>query len=361
MPPLRRDVKARHSFCPGRSGGSWKKKRIRAERGVEKMDLFSWLQEAKPMSDSSNGLIYHYTSLEILELFLKFDGDFWCTQFCSLNDRTEMTMGATVAAGYFKIHYGWTVEKCLWFRKLYEDFVFRNMAIMPWVFSFSRARDSLYQWGMYTNRAKGGVAVGFDRRWLIDLIDRRPCQYSAAANMTGTLCKYQLYDLRLLPCLYVRSDSEKIEELMALSFEGCENEISRLSELAPGDRISDEDVLRVMSAILNFSPIIKHESFIHEEEERLVLYPKTRNLVDVELKGGKPRWRSYISEAIKIHNDKGEFGKDQLREFRHLIKEIMISPHGDQQSLLMNVGFLRIKAGIEKCLLSRSDSPYDGR
>ena len=28
--------KERHSFCPGRSGGSWKRKRIRAERGGEK-------------------------------------------------------------------------------------------------------------------------------------------------------------------------------------------------------------------------------------------------------------------------------------------------------------------------------------
>ena len=104
------------------------------------------------------------------------------------------------------------------------------------------------------------------------------------------------------------------------------------------------------------SSVIKHEAFKNEKEVRLVLLPMTKSLSDCELIGGKPRWKTYVCETRKegICNPK-------RRALRGMIKEVMISPHGDADMLWTTARFLLDKYDMIWCKLEKSALPYNAR
>lgn len=323
------------------------------------MSMFDFLFRKIPEYFDESAILYHYTSVDVLNKFLEDDGDFYCTHFLTLNDSSEMLMGMSVVEAYLKEKFKWSDMKCAWFRENYNLLVRSGDIVVPWVMSFSRDRDSLNQWGMYTNRKTGGVAVGFQMGLLWNEIDRLPgCYSKAALTSKGEKAhsKDKAFELRLLPCLYAESDSEIIIELLDQILLPHAAVFERIGECRAINEVFDHDFTKAIFSVLEVSSIIKHEAFKNEKEIRLVLLPMTKKMLDCEIIGGKPRWKTYVSKTRKEG-----IGNPKRQVLRGMIKDIVISPHGDIEMIATVVRCLLNKYDMTWCSVGKSALPYNGR
>ena len=247
--------------------------------------------------------------------------------------------------------------KCAWFRENYNVLVRSGEIVTPWVMSFSCEKDSLNQWGMYTDRERGGVAVGFDVEQLGSAIDRWPgCYSKEALTSDGEKGADKKFELRLLPCLYAETDEKLIQELFDMRLKPHADVFRRIGEASAAQEISADDFTCAIIPILEVSAIIKHEAFRNEKEVRLVLLPMTKSLSDCGLIGGKPRWKTHVYETRKEGH-----GNLKRKPLRGMIKEVVISPHGDTDMLWTTARFLLDKYEMSWCTLEKSSLPYNGR
>lgn len=328
-------------------------------RGEEKnkMTIYDFLWERRKELLKGEGLLYHYTSLGTFEKLLEDDGDFYCTNALMLNDDSELVSGLDIIQKHLKEKFGWTEDRMRWFAVGYRKLIAEGAIVLPWIMSFSRAKDSLTQWGMYTDRQKGGVSIGLRRDSLWDAIDRLPGRYSKVAiDSDSNGSSKSAFILRLLPCLYAETDQELINELFEFRGTQSQDVFKRIGRVAHSEDIDPRDFQVALMTILEVAVLVKHEAFRNEQEERLVLLPKTNVLQDCKILGGKPRWQTYIAETRK----EGE-GKASLKFLRGMFQEVMISPHGDRQSLWLTTRFLLEKYGMNFCELKCSELPYNGR
>ena len=324
------------------------------------MTMFDFLCQKMPENFEEKVVLYHYTSIDVLNKFLEDDGDFYCTHFGVLNDSSEMIMGLSIAENYFRKRFKWPELKCAWFRKNYNLLVRSGNIVVPWVMSFSRERDSLTQWGMYTNRKTGGVAVGFEMGLLWNEMDRLPgCYSKVALTANGKKGDIQdrAFELRLLPCLYAEKDEKLIEELFQEFLLPHETAFRKIGDVTSIKEINPSDFATAIFSILEVSSIIKHDAFKNEKEIRLVLLPMTKSLADCELIGGKPRWKTYVCETRK----EGDGMKVTRKALRGMIKEIVVSPHGDTDMLWTTARCLMDKYDMSWCKLKKSALPYSAR
>ena len=202
--------------------------------------------------DSLPSVLYHYTTAEVLDKVLAEKGDLRCTYFRDLNDSAEFWTGYDYFVNYCKRKdIGDEGVKVLcslkdkW-NKLQELYV-----EAPWVISFSTEKDSLYQWVAYTDKKKGGVAIGFDRAKLEDAIIK-----SAECHNRAVM---------LLPCFYVRRRkkndtrpdtefvNEKLDDLIEFFLEKIAVDATTWLQ-------------NLETAILIFSSIVKDDTFDAEHE-----------------------------------------------------------------------------------------------
>ena len=324
------------------------------------MTIFDFLRKKKPKYFDEKTILYHYTSVDTLSKFLEDCGDLYCTHFRTLNDSSEMTIGLSVVESCLREKFKWSDVKCAWFRENYKRLLQESEIVVPWIMSFSRAKDSLNQWAMYTDRVKGGVAVGFDMGLMWTEMDRMPgCYSKMAVTSKGGKGSVQdsAFELRLLPCLYTEDDAPIINELIDEFLLPYEAAFRRIGDATAINEVVPHDFTQAIISILNVSSIIKHESFRKEKEIRLVLMPKTKSLADCELIGGKPRWKTYLSRTRR----EGDGLSQQRKALRGLIKEVIISPHGDTDMLLTTVRCLLGKYDMKWCNLEKSNLPYNAR
>ncbi len=317
------------------------------------MSIFDFLWQRRGEFFVEEEMLYHYTTLETLERFLEDEGDFYCTNPLMLNDDSELILGLDIAMRYFKEMYGWTKECVERFKLGYRKCIDDGSVVIPWIMSFSRAGDSLSQWGMYTDRKEGGVAVGLRRDNLWGAIDRLPGRYSKIASDSASS---RGFELRLLPCLYTKSDEKLIRELFELRSEEYQDAFRRLGRFSFHGDYDLKDLNMVVATIMEISVLVKHESFKQEKEERLILLPKTHSLQDCKILGGKVRWQTYIREA-----QKEGIGNIKYKALRGLFREVKISPHGDTRRLWQMVKFLLKRHNMDYCELKCSELPYNGR
>ena len=323
----------------------------------KQMSIFDFLRNKKPDAFDEKAILYHYTSIDTFDKFLGDCGDLYCTHFQVLNDSAEMTMGMMLAEKYLRKELKWPEIKGAWFRENYNMLVKGCEIVTPWVMSFSSERDSLNQWSMYTNRTNGGVAVGFDVGQLWSAIDRWPgCYSKAALTSNGEKGEKPLFDLRLLPCLYSETDEKLIWELFDLRLKPYIAVFERIGVSTTVQDIEVKDFTLAINAILEVSSIIKHEAFRNEKEVRLVLLPMTKSLADCELVGGKPRWKTYVCMTRREG-----YGNPRRQALRGMIKEVVVSPHGDKSAIWTTVRCLLDKYEMNWCTLEKSVLPYNGR
>ena len=302
------------------------------------MDIESLVRHIRKVAgeseDSQPSTLYHYTTIEVLDKLLEEgNGDLRCTYFRDLNDSAEFKAGYEYFADYCKRHdFGGDGEKVL--RDLQG--IWHKLQTLyleaPWVMSFSTERDSLYQWVAYTDRQKGGVAIGFDRIRLENAVKK-------SAERNGL-------EVMLLPCLYVDRGKKKKTDSDVAVIDKLDDLISFFIEKI--DEKSPDWVQELGTAILIFSSIVKDKAFCAEHEWRLVVITRDRlSCKDAEVIAGKARLPLGLREAGK-------------RKVGELVSEIQRSPHGDQKRLMHSILFPKCSDANLTYKIAYSDLPYKG-
>ena len=318
------------------------------------MRIWDFLFERKEESFVESEFLYYYTSFDTFCKFVANGGDFYCTNYKMLNDASEMAIGVDFVCDYLQKKLNWANESVSYFREVYLKSIASENVVIPWVMSFSRVQDSLHQWMAYTDSKQGGVAVGIRRAQLWSALDRDPGRYSKLAVMPdGTKGRNRAFELRLLPCLYAIRDKLLIEDLVAEMLSPHLSTFARMGKTIT--LLRPDDLILAINAVLELSAVIKHDAFNAEEEERLILLPMTRSVIDCEMIGGKKRWRTYLSEVQKEGVMSAKY-----RGLRGIIREVVISPHGNHDELLDSVQRVLTENDMTFCRIEKSRLPYKG-
>ena len=291
-------------------------------------DFYNALKEIFPekfkLDDGS--LFYHYTTIDTFDKLVDEGGELYCTHYMDLNDDVEFWKGF----GYFEKyllerkfsdageeHIGEHLRKLktTWqaLHKLHTD--------VPWIMSFTTEKDSLSQWRAYTDRARGGIAIGFSKEDLECEI--RKCYDENMSNKS----------VMLLPCIYQGTDvNERLDELLGQLIGG-----------EPSQLVQNEGLLRILFSI------IKDRSFESEHEWRIVVHTADNaSLAGVKIIGNKAR----IPIGI---------GAQGAYNIRSLVREVIISPHGDKNRLWHSVLIPLYSSPPLKCKRESSGLTYNGK
>lgn len=297
------------------------------------------------------GVIYHYTSSDVLCKLTSEDASLYATYYRSLNDDGEYDKGMSYVLKQYlpkcqkKIHLLLTKE----FPELFDDGIDTGESLFlytPWVTSFSLAPDLLSQWIAYTPPTSGGVAIGFDFDAMEQAIKTSVCVRRERCSVDAHALDYEMH---FLPCIYLHDDHIMAKRMLDFLFEKYWPRFS----LTVQSRVEKKQKRRAkaISALLVinlFSAIAKDASFFAEREFRIVLLVKDPDyLKKMELVGGKPRLKVPITEETTVKINK-------------LISSVTISPHGDKRLLRSIVFFTRHRDGL-KFNVYNSKSPYNGR
>lgn len=268
---------------------------------------------------------YHYTTANVLEKFLSEDGDFYCTHYRALNDDSEFREGFRRVIQYARKK-GWNNNLIDRLEKLGNHFNEHDI-FMPWVFSFSLYNDMLSQWIGYTNQKTGGYAIGFDMKQLDRLIKARK-------TITGK----QPVKL-VVNCIYADVDDVDVE------LDKVFGEL-RLCSYVYSSQLDIIVEAKLISGVIMMSAMIKEKSFFQEAETRLCLLIDDEIFYhDVISLDGKPRMKANLCERPGY--------------LRDLIKSVVISPHGNQDSLYANALSLKRKYALDYFIV-KSTSHYKG-
>lgn len=276
-------------------------------------------------------LLYHYTTIDTFDKLVEEGGELYCTHYMDLNDDVEFWKGF----GYFE---GWVSRKCksdlgtqlpeimdvfgklksVWKRmhKLYVD--------ATWVMSFTTEKDSLSQWRFYTDRTNGGVAIGFGKKVLEEEL-----QKCSGKDIDGI-------SVMLMPCIYYASGVDaRLDAVL-------ERVIEKIDIKSPSGY---EELARIIQL---FSSIIKDSSFESEHEWRIIIQASN---VDA-LKGAK-----VVGGKARLPLGVGVCGEHRVGM---LMKEILLSPHGDKNRLLHSVLLPKYSFPDLRYVVRSSSLPYNG-
>ena len=259
------------------------------------------------------GVIWHYTSIDVLEYFLK--GEIAFSHYKFLNDDLELSYGRQLLRDIFD------GVKDNAFKTFVEGRIVDELVADSYLFCLSRDGDNLYQWRSYTPH--GGIAVGFDRRKLHSAI------YSGFTGQEWSSVAEKINWI-LLTCRYNDDFAKRV--------------IARLNQATKSHHGSCCDGCKGFGVFLEkFMKILlsqKNPSFREEQEERFLLMGIPRD--KIEIINGKPR--------IKV--------KDA--NIPKAISCVRVSPHGDRDRNKLLVEFVRDKHGL-KFPIEQSKSSFNGR
>lgn len=247
-------------------------------------------------------LLYHYTKIDTLKEILK-SMTLLGSHYSQLNDWEEINIGIEIVESKLKDLSSQNTES------KFEDVLqkisdFKSKKQYCYVTSFSTQDDLLSQWRAYTDSDKGGIAIGF---------------YS------GDLHHFSSKETSFLPCSYTSKDEDKKLNLPSdLFFEIPHKK---------GEFIINKN----LPAVIQILTTIKHYGYFEEQEWRLisVLHDNSREKI---IKG-----KRYIEHKIS----------------KKMIREIIISPHGNQTFLLSEIEKLKNENLLSaNCVVRSSKIPY---
>ena len=259
------------------------------------------------------GVIWHYTSTEVLEHFL--EGEIAFSHYKFLNDDSELTYGRQLLR---KIFDGLKNEGL---KDFIEGELVDELVADAYLFCLSRDGDNLYQWRSYTPH--GGIAVGFDRRGLYSAL------HSGLTGQEWTSIAGKINGM-LLTCRYRDGFAKRVilrlNERSSIGNGVCYN----------GCKGFGLYVGKVMKTLLSQ----KNPSFREEKEERFILTGFPRDKVSII--SGKPR--------IIVN----------CPELSRSISCVLLSPHGDYERNRLLVEIIRDKHGLS-FPVEHSSSSFNGR
>lgn len=268
----------------------------------------------------SNDLIWHYTTMPVLENFLQ--GKVALTHFRFLNDSKDLAYGLEVLRELARR----SGNKYLLNAVVENQFADILTREDNYLFCLSRESDNLYQWRSYAQQ--GGVAIGFRRadlyNALFDTLEGNEEINSSSQMFAWFKCRYDA----LSTSAFIERLAKQIEEK---DHRGNEDLVSFFRSSG----LLTEFLARLIEVMMTQ----KHESFKEEQEERFVLMGNLRQ--HIEVLGGKPR--------IVLQSD----------EVSKSIGEIKLSPHGDVVRNELLVELLRDKYGLSYAI-TKNGSSYNG-
>lgn len=262
----------------------------------------------------AKGLLWHYTSVEVLEFLLK--GEVSFTHYKFLNDDEEVECGIRLLKKIAEEEKSNIIKE-----SFVENSYFPSIAYSDtYLFCLSEDGDSLYQWRSYTPR--GGIAIEFDKVMLFEslrgAIVKDETLMRSISRFKHAKCRYSEVHARKAIMLLI-AHYERTEKTGCLG--GCK-ELSLLYE-------------RVTRILLTQ----KNPTFNFEKEERLLLQGELRSRI--EFIAGKPR--------IVLRNP----------DIAKAIKTVRLSPHGDVKRNRLLVEMMRDKYGLQFDI-DQSKSSYNG-
>lgn len=261
-----------------------------------------------PVPSVCGRCLYHYTSVNVLEILSRGETDLYLTKCSELNDDAELNLGVEVVLNYFERH----PDKAWGATRVKIDLFKPYPEAVPWTFSLSREPDSLYQWIAYTDKHLGGVNIGVDFDELQRLVQKNN---KATPESIESL-------MLLAPCIYVEGlQADDADKLMDFVFGKYRDVLSAGSAVL--DSRMTKDMLRTYLTIsLTFlvASVIKGYAFHYENEWRIVLIPSEH---EVKNRGRQIGGRSRIASGI--------FGKEH--RFADIWRTVCVSPQGSNKSL----------------------------
>ena len=259
------------------------------------------------------GVIWHYTSIDVLEHFLR--GEIAFSHYKFLNDDLELAYGRQLLRDIFDR------LKDEELRKFMEGQIVDEFVADSYLFCLSREGDNLYQWRAYT--LNGGIAVGFDRCKLYSALHSGLSAQewsSAVEKISGIFFR----------CHYNDTFVERVVGKLKRSLDSHHG--------MSCDECKRLELLCKMSMKVVLSQ--KNPSFREEHEERFLLMGVPKN--KMEIINGKPR--------ILVNNP----------SISKAISHVCMSPNGDRERNKLLVEFMRDKYGLDFKIM-QSNSSFNGR
>lgn len=256
------------------------------------------------------GDLWHYTTIDVLECFLK--GEIAFSHYKFMNDDAELSYGRQLLLKVFEGLKDWNIKDIL------GGNVVDDMVENAYLFCLSRDGDNLYQWRSYTQQ--GGIAIGFDRQKLHEAICNgvQNDEWLPWANRVSGM---------LIPCRYQDDFAKRVvQRLNQRPQSGCCH--------------GCKDFGLYLEKILKMLLAQKNPSFKEEQEERFVLTGVPREMVVVI--NMKPRVLVRDSNIAKS------------------ISCVRLSPHGDRERNKLFVEILRDKYRFD-FKIEQSISSYNGK
>lgn len=259
--------------------------------------------------------LYHYTTQEALLKIID-TNSIWATSILYLNDEKEFNQAMDKffdklfeegpASGYYKME---AQKTKLLKSNLVKGHIF--------VSSLSENEDQLSQWRAYCS--KSGFCIGFDPSILKDLAEQNGAE--------------------LIKCVYEPEKQKMIiDEIFDMFWKDEFWEDYDLKSNKWRTKINN----LVHTYIRYVSPIFKHDSFVEEQEWRLIFSKNMRynnmiNKKDIQFRPGVSMLTPYVEFDFK--------NKDNV----NLIKEIYVGPNPNMSYSIYSIQTLLKEKGIKDC------------
>ena len=272
-------------------------------------------------------VLYHYTTPDaFVEIVGHRDGvRFMCTNYRFLNDGSEFVDGYEMALRWMK------ERGC-------ESSVFENIRkatgkvdriedwlSTPWILSLCGNGDSVAHWMAYTDRSKGGFAIGVDSEMLENCVREADATIkgSGPVGLSNQAMPEPIGGMFVAPCLYYRKGAK---DLPSAFTRGLEHVFSR-DRLFGRDQ-GDKYAVHCLRHVLRLSALLKRDDYKFENEWRVVFVPmrkETGLFGNIRIISGKAR----VSLRKTL---------DRQRT-RRIVKEVVVAPHGgaDKNEMIANL------------------------
>lgn len=221
--------------------------------------LLGKMKEKFPLKFASGEVLYHFTNAKVVCSILSGMSDLTCTDYRYLNDMAEWMIGVDYVKNYIEKKFGfWRAEQ---FGDMVEACL-SSKYYAPWICSFSAYSDKAALWAIYTDRDKGGYAIGL-----------RKSHIESQVRMTNEASP--CVEAYLLPCLYTDTDTDDIDRILEYIADFHSWDIEYNARHTP-----EEFGRLLLKYYLVMTYIIKDGSFDYENEWRLVLRDTSTDLAN---------------------------------------------------------------------------------
>ncbi|MCP5004624.1 MAG: DUF2971 domain-containing protein [Planctomycetes bacterium] len=302
-------------------------------------------------TEKPQSTLYHYTSQKGL-LGIVNNNEVWATDILYLNDTMEYKYAVDLASEIIKERQELCKDKTpsyavyikptkipgsivplppyryenKWIEysmlEDFDEFIKEFKEFHIFVFSLSQEGNILSQWRGYCQN-NNGYSIGFNPRALNRIINEK--------------------HFKLVKCIYDENDQKMLINDLVDKFI---NDIkTKLNSLSHSNNSRNDLVGEFLLSFLPIAPILKHKSFLDEQEWRLISKPIKTGSKKVKFREGTSTTIPYITINLK--------------EEKHIpLEHIIIGPTGNEHLSKKAVDSLLASKNITNCKVDFSGIPY---